>query len=335
MQSRRRDFLATLGSAAAMPVVAFAQGPGGPQKLVAVIWALPENDSRIPGSIAAVLEGLTEQGWISGQNLRLVSRAGGFNREVARAHARELSSLHPDVFITAGVYVTEDVLPYRGSTPIVFFAVVDPVAAGLVQTLPRPAGNITGFTHVDPTLGGKWLELLHRIKPNLSHAVLLFNPQLDEAGMHYRYYVQSFQDAADTLGIVASTAPVSDQNDLAAAINNIATAPNGGVVVPSDAFLLILRREIVQAVARARVPAVYGYRDFVEEGGLMSYSADPAVWFRGVGAYAGRILNGERAAELPVQFPSVFQLYLNLRTAAELSLSIPASVLAIADVTIE
>lgn len=332
MSISRRSFLPLLGMAA-FPRAAIAQGGSeAAQRLVAVIWALPENDSRLPGSVVAVLEGLAQEGWIRGQNLRLEARSGGLDRAVARANAQELASLDPDVFISAGLTVTEAVMAYAGSTPIVFFAVVDPVAAGFVQTLSRPGGSITGFTNVDSSLGGKWLDLLRQIRPTLSHATLMFNPQLSETGT---YYIPSFLTAAADLGIEATVVPINRSEDIVAAADAVASVPNGGVVVSTDAFLLIRRHEVVREMARVRVPAVYGYRDYVEEGGLMAYSADPAVWFRGVGAYAGRILKGEFPGELPVQFPSVFELSINLRTARELGIVVPVSLLAIADDVVE
>ena len=240
--------------------------------------------------------------------------------------------LRPDVFISAGLTVTQEVIDYGGAFPIVFFAVVDPVAAGFVQTLSRPGGNVTGFTNVDPSLGGKWLDLLRQVRPGLSHATLMFNPQLSETGTHY---IQSFLEAADTLRIVANAVPISGSQDIAEAVDAISAQPLGGVVVSTDAFLLIRRQEVVREIARVGVPAVYGYRDYVEEGGLMAYSADPNVWFRGVGAYAGRILKGELPGELPVQFPNVFRLSINLRTAADLGIDIPVSLLAVADDVVE
>lgn len=333
MSISRRSFLPLLGLAA-FPRAAVAQGVGetATQRLVAVIWALPENDSRLPGSVVAVLEGLAQQGWIRGQNLRLEARSGGLDRAVARVNAQELASLEPDVFISAGLTVTEEVMAHAGSTPIVFFAVVDPVAAGFVQSLSRPGGSITGFTNVDSSLGGKWLDLLRQIRPNLAHATLMFQPQLSETGT---YYIPSFLSAANDLGIEASVVPINSSEDIVAAADAVGSVPNGGVVVSTDAFLLIRRHEVVREMARVRVPAVYGYRDYVEEGGLMAYSADPAVWFRGVGAYAGRILKGEFPGELPVQFPSVFDLSINLRTARELGISVPVSLLAIADDVVE
>lgn len=240
--------------------------------------------------------------------------------------------LRPDVFISAGLTVTQEVIDFGGPFPIVFFAVVDPVAAGFVQTLSRPGGNVTGFTNVDPSLGGKWLDLLRQVRPGLTHATLMFNPQLSETGTHY---IQSFLQAANTFGIVANAFPINGSEDIVAAADAISAQPLGGVVVSTDAFLLIRRHEVVREIARVGVPAIYGYRDYVEEGGLMSYSADPNVWFRGVGAYAGRILKGELPGELPVQFPNVFRLSINLRTASDLGINIPISLLATADDIVE
>ncbi len=332
MHSRRRDFLALLGGATALPVASFAQGVQGQQKLVALIWALPQNDSRLIGALAAVLEGLREQGWIRGENVRVEFGFNGLVREVARANAQELAALNPDVFIAAGLTVTEEVLAAAGSTPIVFFAVVDPLGAGFVETLPRPGGNVTGFSNVDASLGGKWLDLLRQVTPGLSHAALMVNPQPGETGTHY---IRSFQEAASSLRIAGSVVPVNSIEEITAAIDAVGAEPRGGLVVSTDAFLLIRRLEIVQAAARARVPAIYGYRDFVEEGGLISYSADPSIWLRGVGTYVGRILNGELAADLPVQFPSVFDLGINMRAAAELGITIPNALLALADHVVE
>ncbi|MCC6735718.1 MAG: ABC transporter substrate-binding protein [Bauldia sp.] len=330
MRISRRSFLPLLGLTV-FPRTAIAQAGARPP-LVAVIWALPETDTRIPGSITAVQEGLAAQGWIDGLNVRLETRSGGLDTAVARAHAEELAGLDPQVFIAGGLNVTNEIRAFAGSVPIVFFAVVDPVDAGFVQALSRPGGNITGFSNVDASLGGKWLELLRQVDPDLSHAVLMYNPQPGETGTHY---LQSFREAAERFEIEGSVVPVESVEQITTAIAAIAATPNGGLVVSTDAFLLIRRREVVEAAARAGVPAIYGYRDYVEEGGLISYSADPGVWLRGVGVYAGRILNGEQAGELPVQFPSVFRLSINMRTAAELGISVPVALLAVADDVVE
>ena len=216
--------------------------------------------------------------------------------------------------------------------PIVFANAGDPVASGIVARLDRPSGNVTGFGFLEPSLGGKWLELLSEITPGLKRAAIMFNPDIVAASV---YYVPSLETAARSLKVVPIIAPVHSDVEIEAAIIALGREPGGGLVVMPDAFMAVHRAPIISAAARNNVPAVSGLSAFAREGGLLSYGADPVDAFRRVATYVDRILRGEKPADLPVQFPTKFEMVVNRKTATALGLAIPPSILLRADEVIE
>jgi putative ABC transport system substrate-binding protein len=207
----------------------------------------------------------------------------------------------------------------------------DPVATGIVPRLDRPGGNITGFGGLEPSLGGKWLELLSEIAPGLKRAAIMFNPDTAPVSA----YMPLFETAARSLKIVPIIAPVHSDAEIETAIIALGREPGGGLVVMPDAFSVVHRAPIISAAARNNVPAVYGTFEFARDGGLLSYGADRVDVFRRAATYVDRILRGEKPGDLPVQFPTKFEMVLNRKTATALGLAIPPSILLRADEVIE
>ena len=195
----------------------------------------------------------------------------------------------------------------------------DPVASGIVPRLNQPGGNITGFANLEATLGGKWLELLSEIAPGLKRAAIMFNPDTAPASA----YMPSFETAARSLKVEAITAPVHDDVEIETAIIALGREPGGGLVVTSDAFVVVHRVPIISVAARNNVPAVYRDSAFVRDGGLLSYGVDRVDQWRRAASYVDRILRGAKPAELPVQLPTKFEMVLNGKTAKALSLALP------------
>jgi putative ABC transport system substrate-binding protein len=216
--------------------------------------------------------------------------------------------------------------------PIIFVMVSDPVGSGFVASLPRPGGNVTGFTAIEGALGGKWVELLKEIAPQVARVALLFNPAM---APYAEYYLPPFKAAAASLGVEAIVAPVHGSSELEPVVARQAREPNSGLIIMPDAFLIGHRTEITSLAARYRVPAVYWSRFFAEPGGLISYGPNVVDEYRRAASYADRILKGTRPSELPVQAPIKFELVVNLKTAKALGLTVPPTLLARADEVIE
>jgi putative tryptophan/tyrosine transport system substrate-binding protein len=220
----------------------------------------------------------------------------------------------------------------NGTIPIIFASVSDPIGSGFVATLSRPGGNVTGFTTIEASLGGKWLELLKEIAPHVNRVAFLFNP---ETATYAEYYLKLFKAAAATFAVQATTAPVRDRSEVESVIATLAGEPNGGLIVMPDSFPIAHRAEITSLAARYRLPAVYPFRIFAEVGGLLAYGVDLSDNFRRAASYADRILKGEKPGELPVQGPAKFEFVINLKTAKALGLNVPDKLLALADEVIE
>ena len=216
--------------------------------------------------------------------------------------------------------------------PIVFAILADPVGSGFVASFPRPGGNVTGFILMEPTMAGKWLELLKEVAPGVARVACLFNPA---TAPYAEYYLNPFKAAAPSFGVEAIPAPVRDTSELESVIAAQAREPNGGLIVMPDSFLNVHRAEIISLAARYRLPTVYPWRFFAELGGLLSYGNDMHDNWRRAATYADRILKGAKPSELPVQAPVKFDLVINLKTAKALGLDVPPTLLARADEVIE
>jgi ABC-type uncharacterized transport system substrate-binding protein len=329
---RRREFIALLGgAAAAWPLAARAQQPERMRR-IGVLMSLAESDPEAQARVAAFRKGLQTLGWAEGRNVRIDIRWAASDAALMQRFAKELIALQPDLILSHNTPTTASLLQQTRTIPIVFVVVSDPVGSGFVASFPQPGGNVTGFTNIEPTMAGKWLELLKEIAPSVARVALLFNPA---TAPYAEYYLGPFKAAAASLALEMIAAPVHDTSELESAIAAQARAPNGGLVVMTDSFLVAHRAEITSLAARYRLPAVYPFRFFVELGGLLSYGNDLFDNFRRAASYADRILKGEKPSELPVQAPVKFELVINLKTAKALGLTVPMIMQMTADDVIE
>jgi putative tryptophan/tyrosine transport system substrate-binding protein len=327
---RRREFIAGLGGAAAWPLAARAQ-QGERIPRIGVLVLGDENDPEQKRRLSAFRQALSDLGWTDGRNVRIDLRWHGSDNNRARALARELVGLQPDIIVTYGTPATVALQRETRTTPIVFAAVGDPVATGLVAALNQPGGNITGFVNVEATLNGKLLELLLEIAPGLKRAAIMFNP--DTAAVSA--FMPSLETAARSLKVEPIIAAVHSDVEIEAAIASLGREPGGGLVTPGDAFIFVHRTTIILQVARNNIPAVYPFSYFTRDGGLLSYGPDLVDIFRRAATYVDRILRGAKPAELPVQLPVKFEMVVNLKTAKALGLTVPSSILLRADELIE
>ena len=330
---RRRDFIKVIGGAAATwPVAAKAQQSGRTRR-IGVLMAHAESDPEFHDYLAAFREGLQKLGWTEGRNVHIEFRWGALDDAEARQRAaKELIELQPEIILVQNTPPTASMLQQTRTIPVVFVVVADPVGSGFVQNLARPGGNATGFTIMEPTITGKWLELLKEVAPRSNRAALLFNRATTPFA---NVYLSPFKIAASSLGLDAVAATVHDKADFETVIAAQAREPNGGLIVMPDGFMNVYRAEIILLAARHRLPAVYPWRFFAEQGGLLSYGREQADLFRRAATYVDRILKGEKPADLPVKAPTEYKLAITLKTAKALGLSVPLTLLDRADKVIE
>jgi putative ABC transport system substrate-binding protein len=297
---------------------------------IGVLMAYDENDPEGKRRHSAFTQSLADLGWTDGRNVRMDVRWAGGDTNRIRAFAEELLGLQPDIILTGGS-ATIAVQRETRTIPIVFAGMSDPVANSIVARLDRPSGNITGFANYEASLGGKWLGLLSEIAPALRRAAIMFNPDTGPVST----YVPSFQTAARSLKVEPIIARVHSDAETEMAIAALGREPRGGLVVMSEPFTNAHRVPIILAAARNNVPAVYTLSEFTREGGLLSYDVDRVDLFRRAASYVDRILRGEKPGDLPVQFPTKFEMIVNLKTAKALGLAVPPSILLRADEVIE
>jgi putative ABC transport system substrate-binding protein len=328
----RREFIALLGGAAAWPLVSHAQ-QGGRMRRIGVLMPLAADDPMGQARIAALREGLEKLGWTEGRNIRIDTRwTTTSDVESMQRFAKELVALQPDLIVTQSTPITATILQEIRTIPIVFALVADPIGSGFVASFAKPGGNVTGFVTIEPTMAGKWLELLREIAPRATRVAFLFNPA---TATYFEYWLNPFKAAAVSLAVEAIASPVRDRSELESVIAEQARAPNGGLVLMPDTFTDAHRVEITSLAARYRLPAVYPYRQFTAVGGLLSYGDDLIDNFRRAPTYVDRILKGEKPSELPVQAPVKFDLVINLKTAKALGLDVPLHLQQRADEVIE
>jgi putative ABC transport system substrate-binding protein len=327
---QRREFIAGLGSAAAWPVVARGQ-QGDRVRRVGVLTAGDENDPIAKTYLSAFTQALAGLGWTDGRNVRIDFRSSSGDINRRRALARELVSLKPDIILTGGALATIAVQREMRTIPIVFTTAADPVASGIVARLNQPGGNVTGFSGLEATLGGKWLELLSEIVPGLKRAAIMFNPDFAPVSA----LMPSVETAAQSLKVVPITAPVQSDAEIEAAIIALGREPGGCLIVMPGGTMAGHSAAIILAAARSNVPAVFWQSDFAREGGLLSYGPDMVDIFRRAASYVDRILRGAKPGDLPVQFPTKYEMAVNLKTAKALGLTVPQSILLRADEVIE
>jgi putative ABC transport system substrate-binding protein len=329
---KRREFVTLLSSAVvAWPLAARAQ-QADRMRRVGVLETRAADDPEGQARLALFLQGLQELGWTDGRNVRIDYRWAAADADRAHTYAAELVALAPDVIVAAAGPSMAALRQITRTVPIVFANVIDPVGAGYVARLARPGGNATGFTLFEYSLSGKWLELLKEIAPNLTRIAILREPA-QAAGIGQFAAIQA--TTPTSLGVELSPIDVLDAGEIERDVAAFARESNGGLIVTGSSRAIAHRELIIMLAARHRLPAVYPFRYFVTGGGLTSYGPDPTNQFRRAAGYVDRILKGEKAADLPVQAPTEYELAINLKTAKAHGLTVPPSLLARADQVIE
>jgi ABC-type uncharacterized transport system substrate-binding protein len=325
----RRDFITLLGGAATWPLAAHGE-QAERMRRIGVLMHWTAEDAEGQARLAAFTQALKQLGWNNGRNLRIDTRWA--RADDVRQHAAELAALAPDVLVAAtGTATVAPLLQATRIVPIVFVTVIDPVGAGFVATLARPGGNATGFTIYEYGMSGKWLELLKEIAPRVTRAAVLRDPGVASGIGQFG----AVQIVAPAFGVELTPVDVRDAGEIERAVTAFARTANGGLIVTGSAAAIVHRELIATLAARHRLPAVYPGRYSVTAGGLISYGPDLIDQFRRAASYVDRILKGEKAADLPVQAPTKYELVINLKTAKALDLEVPPTLLARADEVIE
>jgi putative tryptophan/tyrosine transport system substrate-binding protein len=328
---RRREFITLLGgAAAAWPPAARAQQAGNKRR-VGVLMNRAADDPEGQARLVAFQQALQQLGWSDGRNMWMDIRWGENDIDRERRYAAELVALAPDVILAGGGVSVAALQHVTRTLPIVFAVVGDPVGIGLVDSLARPGGNVTGFMNFEYSLSGKWLELLKQTAPRVTRAAVLRNPAIP-AGIGQFSVIQA---VAPSLGVDVSPIGVHDLGEIERAVAAFGRAADGGLIVTTSALVSVPRDRIIALAARHKLPAVYPYRYMVTGGGLVSYGPDQVDQFKRAAGYVDRILKGEKAVDLPMQAPTKYELAINLKTAKALGLEIPATLLARADEVIE
>jgi putative ABC transport system substrate-binding protein len=328
----RRQAITLLGGAAAgWPLAARAQ-PGERMRRVGVLMVLAENDPQSRNRVTAFEQALEKLGWKVGRNLAIDYRWGISDPERARTAAAELLNLAPDLILANATLAVRGAQQATRTVPIVFTGVSEPVAQGLVASLARPGGNTTGFTNLEPSVAGKWVELLKEIAPFVTRVGLVFNPSSTPIPAQF---IRSAEGAAAKLGLATAAAEIHGLTEIEAALGRFAGQPGVGLIFPPDTFTGFHHKRVVELNARHRLPAIYSFGYFPAAGGLVSYGPDVTDHFRRSAVYVDRIFRGEAPGDLPVQQPTKFEFVINLKTAKALGLTVPDKLIVGADEVIE
>jgi len=327
---RRRDFITVLGGAATWPLAARAQQPKRVRR-VAVLMGYAETDLAAQAQVAAFRQELQKLGWDEGSNIRIDVRFPGADAGRVRAALTELMTLAPDLMVSNTNLVTAVVKAEIRTIPIVFISVGDPVGSGFVSNEARPDGNVTGFANRESAISGKWLELLKEVAPNVERVAFMMEPQTPILVGFFK----SAEAVAPSLKVKLVPLDVRDADEIQRSLAAFAAEGNGGLIVSPSAVTFSNRELIIAWAARFRLPAVYAFAFYPKSGGLISYGFDPVNHFQQGARYVDRILRGAKPADLPVQYPTKFQLVVNLKTAKAIGLAIPESFLLRADEVIE
>src|SRR5262245_48313180 len=327
----RREFITALSGVAAVaqPLTSYAQQDGRPRQ-VGLLDIQDEADPIVQERWEVLREALAKLGWIEGRNVRFEVRFSDGNLDRTRTHADELVRLAPDLIVVVSGPAARVLLQRTQTIPIVFTNVGDPVAFGLLRNIARPEGNATGITNLYQSLGGKWLELLKEAAPGLIRVALIY-----EAGIVNDQYFGVIDTAARALGVKAIRTPYRNDAELERAINILAEEPNAGLLMIPPPPSPSSRKLIYRLAVKHRLPTIYASKHLVDEGFLMGYGANAFASSRVAASYIDRILRGAKISELPVQFPTKFELVINLKTAAAIGLTVPESLLFRADEVIE
>jgi putative ABC transport system substrate-binding protein len=327
----RRDFITLLGgAAAAWPLGARAQQRDRMQR-IAVLMGNSESDSEAQSWLTVFVKELTRLGRVEGRNVQIHRRWTNNDIDRTRIFAKELVELQPNVILTDSTLATAAMQRETRTIPIVFVLVADPVGSGLVASLPRPGGNVTGFQAYEDTIGGRWLQMLKEIAPGIRRAAAMYNP---DVAPYAKYFLGPFEAAAQALAVDPIAAPVRNDTEIEAAIDAL-RQEQGGLIVLSDGFMHDHRMAIIAATTRNKVPTISGVPDFAGEGGLLSYVPRFSDMFRLAAGYVDRVLKGDKTTDLPVQAPVKWDLVINLKTAKALGITVPLPLLGLADEVIE
>jgi putative tryptophan/tyrosine transport system substrate-binding protein len=328
---RRRDFIAGIvGSTTAWPRVASAQ-QAERIRLIGMLMIFKADSPQGQDYIRAFQQALQRLGWSDGSNVRTEIRWSEDKIDLERQYATELAALMPDVILAAGTRAVITLQHIRPTLPIVFVQIADPVGSGIVDSLARPGGNITGFINYEFSIGGKWLDLLKQIAPNVSRAAVI----RDSSNPSGIAQFSAVQGAAQSRGVEVSPVGIRDAGEIERGLATFARSANGGLIVTGPAGASVYRELIIELAARHKLPAVYADGYIVTQGGLISYGPDRIDQYRQAANYVDRILRGEKPADLPVQAPNKYELAINLKTAKALSLTVPQALQASADQLIE
>jgi putative ABC transport system substrate-binding protein len=327
---RRRDFIKVIaGSATVWPLIGRAQ-QGQRMRHIGVAMNLAADDKEGQARLIAFVRALSDLGWKNGGNVQIDTCWGAGDTDRFHRCAEELVALAPDIILAASASTMDPLLDRTRSIPIVFAQVPDPVGSGYVKSLASPGGNVTGFTQFDFSIATKWLGLLKTIEPSLTRVIVLRDVDTTGAGQF-----GAIQSAAQSIGVEVTPAGVRNTSDIENAVIDFARFPKGGLVVTGSAPAAVHRDLIIMLAARHRLPAIYPFRYFVQSGGLLSYGPTTIEPYVRAAGYVDRILKGEKAANLPVQAPTTYQLVINAKTAKQLGIDVPPTFLATADEVIQ
>jgi putative ABC transport system substrate-binding protein len=327
---RRRDFIKVVGLATAWPLAARAQ-PREQMKLIGILLPGTADNPVFQARLAAFYQELALLGWSIGRNVRIDTHWATADAAELRKHAEELAALAPDVILATGDSTVPPLLQATRTVPIVFPLAGDPVGAGFVDSLARPGGNVTGFMIYEYGMGGKWLELLKEIAPNVTRVAVLRDPASPSQTAQFG----AIRAMAPSVSVEVIPINVRDASEIERAVADFARSGNGGLIPTSSAVALRYRDLIITLAARHKLPAIYWERYFVTSGGLMSYGPDLIDNYRRAAGYVDRVLKGEKPADLPVQTPTKYEMVINLKTAKALGLSVPSILQQRADELIE
>jgi putative ABC transport system substrate-binding protein len=313
------------------PLAAWAQQPERMRR-IGLLLSFTEGDSDMQARLAGFRQGLEQLGWSEGRNIRVDTRFAAGAPDRHQALAKELVALQPDVIFAQSTPVTAALQRESRAIPIVFVEVSDPIGSGFIASLARPGGNLTGLLAYEAGITGKWLAMLKEVAPRIVRAAFLANPKTTA----YDYFLRSIEALAPSLAIELVPSPVENAAaDIERVIDAFARVPDGGLILPPDGTTGVYRDLIISLAARHRLPAVYPFRVFVANGGLMAYGTNIIEQFRQAASYVDRILKGEKPADLPVQVPTKYETVINLKTAKALGLDVPPALLVRADEVIE
>jgi putative ABC transport system substrate-binding protein len=327
---KRREFMTWVAAAAAWPLAASAVEVSRVRR-IGVLMGLTADDPESQVRLGAFAQGLQQSGWIVGQNLRIDYRWGAGNVEIMRKHAADLIARTPEVVLAHSSAAVTSLLQESRAVPVVFTLVADPVGAGYVKSLAHPGGNVTGFTNFEYSIGGKWLQLLKEIAPNVTRVAVLRESFVAAGPGQFG----AIQAVAQSHGVELRPVDLRDAQEIERDITAFAKDLNGGLIVTGSPAATVHRSLINALALRHRLPVVFNSRFYANSGGLISYGPDFVDQFRRAADYVDRILKGEKPADLPVQAPTKYELVVNLRTAKDMGMTIPPQVLARADDVIE